>query len=156
VVYGLLFAAVIETLLSIAADPKHLGARIAPTAVRPTWSLALTHHPHVHCIVPGGGIALDGARWIACRAGFLLPVRVLSRLFRRLVLDLVAAAQLDRRLHFLGPHRGLADSAAFAAFLQPLRRRDWWSMPSAPLRGQRPCSPIYRATPTAWPSPTAA
>ena len=83
VIYGLLFQAAAETLLTIAAGPKHLGARIGLTMVLHTWGSALTHHPHVHCIVPGGGISFDGERWVACRRGFFLPVRVLSRLFRR-------------------------------------------------------------------------
>ena len=91
VVYGLLFQAAGETLLTIAADPKHLGARIGLTMVLHTWGSALTHHPHVHCIVPGGGISLDGQRWVACRRGFFLPVRVLSRLFRRLFCEQLAA-----------------------------------------------------------------
>jgi len=91
-VYAILFKAAAETLLTIAADPKHLGARIAVTAVLHTWGSALTHHPHVHCIVPGGGIALDGESWINCRPGFFLPVRVLSRLFRRLFLERLTAA----------------------------------------------------------------
>ena len=92
VVYDLLFRAAAETLITIAADPKHLGARIGFTAVLHTWGSALTHHPHVHIIVPGGGISLDGQRWIACRPGFFLPVRVLSRLFRRLFLERLTAA----------------------------------------------------------------
>ena len=87
VIYDLLFKAASETMLTIAADPKHLGARIGLTAVLHTWGSALTHHPHVHMIVPGGGLSLDGKRWVACRPGFLLPVRVLSRLFRRLFLE---------------------------------------------------------------------
>ena len=92
VVYGILFKAAAETMITIAADAKHLGARIGLTAVLHTWGSALTHHPHLHMIVPGGGLSLDGARWIACRPGFFLPVRVLSRLFRRLFLDKLAAA----------------------------------------------------------------
>jgi hypothetical protein len=91
-VYAILFKAAAETLLRLAADPKHLGARIGLTAVLHTWGSALTNHPHVHCIVPGGGISLDGSHWIACRPGFFLPVRVLSRLFRRLILEKLAAA----------------------------------------------------------------
>ena len=94
VVYDLLFKASAETLITIAADPKHLGARIGITAVLHTWGSALTHHPHVHMIVPGGGISLDGERWVSCRPGFFLPVRVLSRLFRRLFLEKLAAATL--------------------------------------------------------------
>src|ERR1700740_2424747 len=100
VIYDLLFKAAAETLIAIAADPKHLGARIGMTAVLHTWGSALTHHPHVHIIVPGGGISLDGGRWISCRPGFFLPVRVLSRLFRRLFLATLVAAPLARRLRF--------------------------------------------------------
>jgi hypothetical protein len=92
VIYDALFKASSEALLTIAADPKHLGARIGVTAVLHTWGSAMTHHPHVHMIVPGGGIALDGSKWVACRPGFFLPVRVLSKLFRRLVLDKLEAA----------------------------------------------------------------
>src|SRR5262245_61433380 len=87
VIYDPLFKAASETLMRIAADPRHLGARIGATMVLHTWGSALTHHPHVHCVVPGGGLSLDGARWVACRPGFFLPVRVLSRLFRRLMLE---------------------------------------------------------------------
>src|SRR5918996_5517718 len=108
-IYGILFKAAAETLITIAADPKHLGARIGLTSVLHTWGSALTHHPHVHCIVPGGGFSLDGQRWIACRPGFFLPVRVLSRLFRRLVLEQLAAAHETGRLHFFGDHAPLAD-----------------------------------------------
>ena len=103
--YAILFSAAAETLITIAADPKHLGARIGLTAVLHTWGSALTHHPHAHCIVPGGGISLDGQRWLSCRPGFFLPVRVLSRLFRRLVLDKLVAAHATGRLRFFGDHR---------------------------------------------------
>jgi hypothetical protein len=120
-IYAILFKAAAETLLTIAADPRHLGARIGLTAVLHTWGSALTHHPHVHCIVPGGGLALDGARWVSCRPGFFLPVRVLSRLFRRLVLEQLAAAHETGRLHFFGDHASLAEREAFAAYLAPLR-----------------------------------
>src|SRR5918993_5440976 len=102
VVYDLLFRTAADTLLTIAADPKHLGARIGLTAVLHTWGSALTHHPHVHVVVPGGGLAPDGSRWIACRPGFFLPVRVLSRLFRRLFLDRLAGAHSSGRLAFHG------------------------------------------------------
>ena len=102
VVYDLLFKSAAETLTIIAADPKHLGARIGITAVLHTWGSALTHHPHIHMIVPGGGIALDGARWVSCRPGFFLPVRVLSRLFRRLFLARLAAVYAAGRLNFFG------------------------------------------------------
>jgi len=135
VVYGLLFAAAAETLLTIAADPSHLGARIGLTAVLHTWGSALTHHPHVHCIVPGGGISLDGTRWVACRAGFFLPVRVLSRLFRRLFLDKLSAAHRAGELKFFGEHTALAQTQAFAKFLQPLRRIDWVVYAKRPFAG---------------------
>ena len=121
VIYGILFNASSQATLTIAADPKHLGAKIGFTSVLHTWGSALTHHPHVHMIVPGGGISLDGQRWIRCKPGFFLPVRVLSRLFRRLVLEMVAVAHSEGRLKFFGAHAGLADKAAFAAFLEPLR-----------------------------------
>ena len=114
VVYDILFKAAAETLITIAADPKHLGARIGLTAVLHTWGSALTHHPHLHCIVPGGGIALDGTRWVSCRPGFFLPVRVLSRLFRRLFLDKLLAAHRADRLRFFGERQILADTKTFA------------------------------------------
>ena len=103
-VYDLLFRAASETMLTIAADPKHLGARIGITAVLHTWGSALTHHPHVHMIVPGGGIALDGSRWISSRPAFLLPVRVLGKLFRRLFLTRLIALHDAGRLAFFGTH----------------------------------------------------
>src|SRR5437660_6777145 len=102
VIYDILFKAAAETLVTIAADPKHLGARIGLTAVLHTWGSALTHHPHVHMIVPGGGIALDETRWRSCRPGFFLPVRVLSRLFRPLFLENLVAAHGAGRLRFFG------------------------------------------------------
>src|SRR4249919_368227 len=124
-VYGLLFKEASKTMLTIAADPKHLGARIGMTAVLHTWGSALTHHPHVHMIVPGGGISLDGERWVACRPGFFLPVRVLSRLFRRLFLERLLAAHQAGRLKFFGDHAALANAQAFAAYIAPLRRAEW-------------------------------
>ncbi len=124
-IYAILFKATAETLITIAADPKHLGARIGLTAVLHTWGSALTHHPHVHCIVPGGGLSPGGERWISCRAGFFLPVRVLSRLFRRLFLDKLAAAHHGGHLHFFGDHAALAERRAFAAYLAPLRKIEW-------------------------------
>jgi hypothetical protein len=135
VVYDLLFKAAAETLLTLAADPQHLGARIGFTAVLHTWGSALTHHPHVHVIVPGGGIALDGSRWIAGRPGFLLPVRVLSRLFRRLFLDGLARAQAAGRLGFFGTQAPLAQPEAFSAFLAALRRIEWVVYCKRPLHG---------------------
>lgn len=133
VVYDLLFKAAAETLRTIAADPKHLGARIGCIAVLHTWGSAMTHHPHVHCIVPGGGLSPDGQRWIACRKGFFLPVRVLSRLFRRLFLEKLLAAH--GRLSFFGDLACLADSKTFTAHLAPLRRAEWVVYAKPPFGG---------------------
>jgi hypothetical protein len=135
VVYDILFKAAAETLITIAADRKHLGARIGLTAVLHSWGSALTHHPHVHCIVPGGGVSLDGARWLSCRPGFFLPVRVLSRLFRRLFLDKLANAHDAGRLRFFGNHAQLADAYAFAAYLAPLRKIEWVVYAKPPFAG---------------------
>ena len=110
-VYDLLFRTAAETLIAIAADPKHLGARIGLTAVLHTWGSSLTHHPHVHVIVPGGGLSPDGSRWIACKRGFFLPVRVLSRLFRRLFLEGLEALHAAGRLAFFGDLASLAEEA---------------------------------------------
>jgi len=135
VIYDLLFKASAETLIIIAADPKHLGARVGITSVLHTWGSALTHHPHVHMIVPGGGISLDGQRWVACRPGFFLPVRVLSRLFRRLFLEKLIAAYKAGHLKFFGDHAALADAQAFAAYLAPLRRAEWVVYAKRPFGG---------------------
>jgi hypothetical protein len=135
VIYGLLFAAAAETLLTIAVDPKHLGARIGLTAVLHTWGSALTHHPHLHCIVPGGGIALDGERWVACRRGFFLPVRVLSRLFRRLFCEKLRAAHGAGELQFFGEHAERADPEVFANWLAPLRQAEWVVYAQRPFAG---------------------
>ena len=135
VIYGLLFKAAAEALIIIAADPEHLGARIGVTAVLHTWGSALTHHPHVHIIVPGGGISPDGEHWIACRPNFFLPVRVLSRLFRRLFLEKLTAAHEAEHLHFYGDHTGLAEPEAFKAFLAPLRRAEWVVYSKRPFGG---------------------
>src|SRR6202162_5515973 len=135
VVYDLLFRAAAETLLTIAADPKHLGARIGFTAVLHGWCSAMTPHPHIHMIVPGGGISLDGKRWVACRPGFLLPVRVLSRLFRRLFLEKLAAAHAASQLKFFGDHAGLAEAQAFTAYLAPLRKTEWVVYAKKPFGG---------------------
>ena len=134
-VYAILFKASAEATLTIAADPKHLGARIGFTSVLHTWGSALTHHPHVHMIVPGGGISLDGRRWIASKPGFFLPVRVLSRIFRRLVLDHLSRAHAGGRLVFFGAHAGLTDKAAFDAFLAPLRRQEFVVYAKEPFGG---------------------
>jgi hypothetical protein len=134
-IYSLLFKAAAETLVTIAADPKHLGARIGLTAVLHTWGSALTHHPHVHIIVPGGGISPDGQRWISCRPGFFLPVRVLSRWFRRLFLEKLVAAHQAGGLQFFGDHTPLADRKAFAAWLAPLRKAEWVIYAKRPFGG---------------------
>ena len=136
-VYDLLFKAAAETLTTIAADPKHLGARIGLTAVLHTWGSALTHHPHVHIIVPGGGLSPDGSRWIACKPGFFLSVRVLSRLFRRLFLDGLAALQTAGRLVFFGDLSALADRCSFDAALAPLRRSEWVVYAKRPFAGPK-------------------
>ena len=134
-IYTILFKATAEALLTIAVDPKHLGARIGLTAVLHTWGSALTHHPNVHMIVPGGGISLDGERWVACRPGFFLPVRILSRLFRRLFLEQLATAHEAGRLHFFGAHAPLAERHAFAAYLAPLRKVEWVVYAKRPFAG---------------------
>src|ERR1700730_16699780 len=123
VVYDLLFRTASETLLTIAADPTHLGARIGITAVLHSWGSAMTHHPHLHMIVPGGGISLDGTRWVRCRPGFLLPVRVLSLLFRRLFLTRLADAHAAGRLVFFGELDGLRRREAFAGHAPPRQRK---------------------------------
>jgi Putative transposase/Transposase zinc-binding domain len=135
VLYDLLFKVSAETMLTIAADPKHLGARIGITSVLHTWGSALTHHPHVHMIVPGGGISPDGDRWVSCRPGFFLSVRVLSRLFRRLFLKALSAAHAAGRLSFFGDDIHLADAQSFAAYLAPLRRAKWVVYSKRPFGG---------------------
>jgi putative transposase/transposase-like zinc-binding protein len=125
VVYNILFRATAETLRTIAADPTHLGAETGFLAVLHTWGQTLLHHPHLHCVVPGGGIAPDGARWIACRPGFFLPVRVLSRLFRRLFLEQLGQAYTTGQLQFSGALALLHDPQAFAAYVAPLRHNEW-------------------------------
>ena len=124
-----------ETLTTIAADPRHLGARIGMTSVLHTWGSALTHHPHVHMIVPGGGLSPDGTRWVSCRPGFFLPVRVLSRLFRRLFLEGLSALHRAGKLAFFGDLEGLADPSAFAAWLAPLRKLEWVVYAKPPFGG---------------------
>jgi Putative transposase len=135
VVYDLLFRTAAETLLTIAADPQHLGARVGATAVLHSWGSAMTHHPHVHMIVPGGGISLDGKRWVRCKPGFLLPVRVLSSLFRRLFLTALADVHAAGRLQFFGEIAGLCRREAFARHLAPLRRKNWFVYAKPPFSG---------------------
>ena len=135
VIYDLLFKVSAETMLTIAADPKHLGARIAITSVLHTWGSAMTHHPHVHMIVPGGGLSVDGSRWIATKPNFFLPVLVLSKLFRRLMLEKLAAAHAAGKLSFFGAYAHLADAKAFAAFLAPLKKTKWFVYSKRPFAG---------------------
>ncbi|KON80788.1 IS91 family transposase [Azoarcus sp. PA01] len=135
VIYRLLFDVAAETLTTIAADPKHLGAQIGATLVLHTWGSALTHHPHVHGIVPGGGISPDGKRWVACRRGFFLPVRVLSRLFRRRFIEELEKLYRAGQLQFFGEHEPLADAGAFGQWLVPLRRCEWVVYAKRPFAG---------------------
>jgi len=134
-VYGLLFKASAQTVMTIAADPKRLGARVGMTSVLHTWGSALTHHPHVHMIVPGGGLSPDGTQWIACRPGFFLHVRVLSRLFRRLFIEGLLALHRAGNLAFFGDLAGLAESEAFATYLAPLRKTEWVVYAKPPFGG---------------------
>lgn len=134
-IYGLLFDRAAETLLTIAADAKHLGARIGVTLVLHTWGSALTHHPHVHGIVPGGGLAADGKTWTACRPGFFLPVRVLSRLFRRRFLEGLQELHRDGQLRFFGEHMALQDAKAFREWLAPMRQQEWVVYAKRPFTG---------------------
>jgi hypothetical protein len=135
IVYGLLFEIAAETLRTIAADPKHLGAQIGATLVLHTWGSALTHHPHVHGIVPGGGLSLDGERWINCKRGFFLSVRVLSRLFRRRFLEELSKAYAAGQLQFFGEYAHLTDVAVFADWLKPLRKCEWVVYAKRPFAG---------------------
>ena len=135
VLYGLLFDVAADTLRTIAADGKHLGAQIGATLVLHTWGSALTHHPHVHGIVPGGGLSPDGQRWIACRPGFFLPVRVLSRLFRRRFLEALENAHRTGKLQFFSEHMALADADAFVDWLAPLRKEEWVVYAKRPFAG---------------------
>ena len=137
VIYDLLFKASSETMLTIAADPKHLGARIGITSVLHSWGSAMTHHPHLHMIVPGGGLSMDDSRWISCKPNFLLPVRVLSKLFRRLMLEKLVAAHGAGSLRFLGSHAHLADAKTFAAFLAPLSKKRWFVYAKRPFAGPK-------------------
>jgi hypothetical protein len=135
VVYGLLFEIAAQTLTTIAADPKHLGAEVGATLVLHTWGSALTHHPHVHGIVPGGGLSPDGKRWVSCKPGFFLSVRVLSRLFRRRFLEALEQAHRAGKLQFFGDSAALADPKAFARWLTPLRKIKWVVYAKRPFAG---------------------
>ncbi len=135
VLYDLLFRAASETILTIAADRRHLGARIGITAVLHTWGSAMTHHPHIHMVVPGGGISLDGERWISSRPAFLLPVRVLSKLFRRLFLSRLHELHTEGRLHFFGDQVELNERRTFQRYLAPLRKKTWVVYAKPPFAG---------------------
>jgi hypothetical protein len=137
VIYDLLFKASSETMLTIAADRKHLGARIGILSVLHTWGSAMTHHPHLHMIVPGGGFSLDGKSWVSCRPNFFLPVRVLSRLFRRLFLHKLVSAHQAGKLQFFNGHAALADPQSLAAFLAPLRNTQWVVYSKRPFGGPK-------------------
>jgi hypothetical protein len=137
VIYDLLFKASSQTMLTIAADPKHLGARIGILSVLHTWGSAMTHHPHVHMIVPGGGFSLDGKSWVSCRPRFFLSVRVLSRLFRRIFLEKLVAAHKAGELQFFNGHAALVDPQDFAAFLAPLRNTEWVVYSKRPFGGPK-------------------
>lgn len=137
VLYNILFQATAQTLRTIADDPKHLGAEIGFIAILHTWGQNLLHHPHLHCVVPGGGISPDGQRWVACRPGFFLPVRVLSRLFRRLFLELLQQAFDGGELHFFNSLEGLQDRLTFAKYLAPLTHTEWVVYAKAPFGGPK-------------------
>ena len=134
-VYGLLFRVSAKTVTTIADDPKRMGARVGMTSVLHTWGSALTHHPHVHMIVPGGGLSKDGNRWVACKPGFFLHVRVLSRLFRRLFIEGLLALHCEGELNFFGDLAGLSEPQAFAAYLTPLRKNEWVVYAKPPFGG---------------------
>ena len=135
VIYNILFKAASETLRMIARDPKHLGARVGTTMVLHTWGSALTHHPHVHCIVPGGGLSNDGTAWVACKPGFFLPVRVLSRLFRRLFLEKLREAFKAGKLNFFGQLQQLADAHSFEDWCDPFQKQEWVVYAKRPFAG---------------------
>jgi hypothetical protein len=136
-VYNLLFKAAAETMTKISADPKHLGARIGLTAVLHTWGSAMTHHPHLHMIVPGGGLSPDGTHWVSTRPAFLLPVRVLGALFRRLFLEGLTALRDAGRLAFFGTLAHLAEPKAFARHLAPVRKKRWVVYAKPPFAGPK-------------------
>ena len=134
-VYGLLFRASAQTVMTIAADPKRMGAKVGITSVLHTWGSALTHHPHIHMIVPGGGLSPDGTKWVACKPGFFLHVRVLARLFRRLFIEGLLALHRKGALTFFGDYKGLADTAAFTKWLALFRKTEWVVYAKPPFGG---------------------
>ena len=155
-IYGLLFRASAETLLTVARDERHLGAEIGFFSVLHTWNQKLLHHPHVHCVVPAGGLSPDHTRWIAARTGFFLPVRVLSRVFRGKFVAGLRELHAAGKLGFHGSLAALAAPAAFAAMLRRCSAPIGWSMPSAPLAGPSTRSAISAVTRIGWPSPITA
>jgi hypothetical protein len=140
--YNLLFRAASETLLEIAAEPRHLGARIGVLAVLHTWSQNLSHHPHLHCLVPAGGLAPDNSRWLATRHGFFLPVRVLSRMFRGKLLAFLKHAYQRNQLCFAGQLAELSTPRAFHSLLAALRRREWVVYAKPPFVRTRTCTEV--------------
>ena len=148
-IYNLLMRASADTVIKIAADPKHLGAKVGITSVLHTWGSAMTHHPHVHMIVPGGGLSTDGTQWIACRKNFFLSVRVLSRLYRRLILEGLSKLHDAGKLHFFGEHLDLIDKTVFDDFLEPLHEIEW-AVPSRCLQTNN-CQAAYAKEPFAGP-----
>ena len=134
-VYGLLFKASAEAVATLAVDPKRMGARVGMTSVLHTWGSAMTHHPHIHMIIPGGGLSPDGTKWVACKSGFFLHVRVLSRLFRRLFIDGLMALHRAGKLAFFGDMGGLAETQAFADWLAPFRKTEWVVYAKPPFGG---------------------
>ena len=137
IMYGLLLKTAAQTLLTIGADEKRLGAKLGVTFVLHTWSSAMTHHPHVHGIVPGGGLSLDGGKWVSSKSGFFLPVRVLSRLFRRLYLEKLAEAYQQNQLIFFGESKSLEDEVSFLRWLTPLRKKEWVVYAKRPFAGPK-------------------
>ena len=135
--YGLLFRVSAQTVMTIAADPRRMGARVGMTSVLHTWGSALTHHPHIHMIVPGGGLSADGTKWVFGKPGFFLHVRVLSRLFRRLFLEGMLALYQSDKLAFFGDLAGLSEPEAFAIWLRPFRRTEWVVYAKPPFGGPK-------------------
>jgi hypothetical protein len=135
VVYDLLFKVSADVMMTIAADPKHLGAKIAITSVLHTWGSTMMHHPHVHMIVPGGGLSTDGSKWVRASAKFLLPVRVLSALFRRRMIEALVTAHRADHLQFFNELARLADAQAFADHLEPLKAKRWHVYAKRPFGG---------------------
>lgn len=154
--YDLLFTASAQTLLEIAADPKHLGAKIGVISILHTWGQNLLLHPHIHCAIPAGGISPDHRRWIRPRYPFLLPVKILSRVFRGKFLAALKRLYRSKKLHCAGPAAALADSTQFSKLIRRLHRHDWVVYAKPPLVALCRCCAIWGVTPIAWPFPTIA